>query len=554
MGEFRRQLRETSQSFRAVFANRQLRKLQLAFAGSISGEWGFLVALAVYANDQGGATAVSAVLVIRWVASALTAPWLAYFADRYRRERVMLAADLSRVVAMLAMAAAAFNGASPVIVYILAGFMAVASKTFRPAQAALLPRLAESPEELTAANATSTAIESVGTFVGPALGGLLLAVASVGWVFVADALTLVWSAIFVVQLRSPREEVTAPRERSSAFREMSAGFSALGAEREARVIVFLYFCQTVVAGALRVLIVVTALDLLDVGNAGLGFLNAAMGVGGIIGVAIAFALIGRRRLASDFGLGLFLIGAGLGLIGVWPTFVGAILLIGVFGIGNTLVDVSGVTLLQRAVRDEVLGRVFGALQSILVLGLALGALITPVLLNGIGTRATLIVVGAMLPILALLLARRLRTIDARAQVPIARIELLQANAIFAPLPPSTIEQLAVKLVPVAVAAGRAVFRQGDHGDRFYVVEDGRCEIAIDGEKVADAWPGETFGEIALLRDVPRTATVTAIDDSKLLALERDDFIAAVTGHVASRDAADAVIGARLAAPIGIGSA
>ena len=554
MGEFRRQLRETSQSFRAVFANRQLRKLQLAFAGSISGEWGFLVALAVYANDQGGATAVSAVLVIRWVASALTAPWLAYFADRYRRERVMLAADLSRVVAMLAMAAAAFNGASPVIVYILAGFMAVASKTFRPAQAALLPRLAESPEELTAANATSTAIESVGTFVGPALGGLLLAVASVGWVFVADALTLVWSAIFVVQLRSPREEVTAPRERSSAFREMSAGFSALGAEREARVIVFLYFCQTVVAGALRVLIVVTALDLLDVGNAGLGFLNAAMGVGGIIGVAIAFALIGRRRLASDFGLGLFLIGAGLGLIGVWPTFVGAILLIGVFGIGNTLVDVSGVTLLQRAVRDEVLGRVFGALQSILVLGLALGALITPVLLNGIGTRATLIVVGAMLPILALLLARRLRTIDARAQVPIARIELLQANAIFAPLPPSTIEQLAVKLVPVAVAAGRAVFRQGDHGDRFYVVEDGRCEIAIDGEKVADAWPGETFGEIALLRDVPRTGTVTAIDDSKLLALERDDFIAAVTGHVASRDAADAVIGARLAAPIGIGSA
>ena len=554
MGEFRRQLRETSQSFRAVFANRQLRKLQLAFAGSISGEWGFLVALAVYANDQGGATAVSAVLVIRWVASALTAPWLAYFADRYRRERVMLAADLSRVVAMLAMAAAAFNGASPVIVYILAGFMAVASKTFRPAQAALLPRLAESPEELTAANATSTAIESVGTFVGPALGGLLLAVASVGWVFVADALTLVWSAIFVVQLRSPREEVTAPRERSSAFREMSAGFSALGAERQARVIVFLYLCQTVVAGALRVLIVVTALALLDVGNAGLGFLNAAMGVGGIIGVAIAFALIGRRRLASDFGLGLFLIGAGLGLIGVWPTFVGAILLIGVFGIGNTLVDVSGVTLLQRAVRDEVLGRVFGALQSILVLGLALGALITPVLLNGIGTRATLIVVGAMLPILALLLARRLRTIDARAQVPTARIELLQANAIFAPLPPSTIEQLAVKLVPVDVAAGGTVFRQGDHGDRFYVVEDGRCEIAIDGEKVADAWPGETFGEIALLRDVPRTATVTAIDDSKLLALERDDFIAAVTGHVASRDAADAVIGARLAAPIGIGSA
>ncbi|MFL6019119.1 MAG: MFS transporter [Gaiellaceae bacterium] len=553
MTEFRRQLRETSHSFQAVFANSQLRKLQLAFAGSVTGEWGFLVALAVYANDQGGATAVSAVLVIRWVAAALTAPWLAYFADRYRRERVMLAADLSRFVAMIAMALAAFAGSSPLIVYVLAGFMAVASKTFRPAQAALLPRLARSPEELTAANATSTAIESVGTFVGPALGGLLLAVASVGWVFVADALTLLWSAFFVVQLKSTHEEVSAPRERVSVFGELSAGFRVLGAEREARVIVFLYFCQTIVAGALRVLLVVTALDLLDVGNAGLGFLNAAMGVGGIIGVAVAFALIGRRKLATDFGLGLLLIGAGLGLIGVWPTFIGAIVLIGVFGIGNTLVDVSGVTLLQRAVRDEVLGRVFGALQSILVLGLAVGALITPPLLNWIGTRATLIVVGAMLPILALLLSRGLRSIDARATIPTDRIELLQANPIFAPLPPPSIEHLAVKLIPLSVSAGDTVFRQGDHGDRFYIVENGRCEITIDGEKISDAWPGETFGEIALLRDVPRTGTVVALENTTLLALERDDFIGAVTGYAPSREAADAVIGARLAAPLGIGS-
>ena len=179
---------------------------------------------------------------------------------------------------------------------------------------------------------------------------------------------------------------------------------------------------------------------------------------------------------------------------------------------------------------------------------------TPFLLDLIGTRATLIAFGALLPVLALLLSRRLRTIDARAHVPAERIELLSANPIFAPLPPPTVEHLAIKLVPVTVAAGDTVFRQGDHGDRFYVVENGRCEIEIDGEKVADAWPGETFGEIALLRDVPRTATVTAIEDSTLLALERDDFIAAVTGHAPSREAADAVIGARLEAPLGIGSA
>src|SRR5580765_2544793 len=205
MSEFRSRLSETAQAFRAVFANRELRKLQLAFVGSITGEWGFLVALVVYADAHGGAKAISLVLVIRWIAAALTAPWLAYFADRYPRERVMLAADLSRVVAMSVMAAAAFSGAPAWIVFVLAGFMAVASKTFRPAQAALLPLLANSPEELTAANVSSTAIESVGSFLGPALGGLLLAVASIGWVFVADALTLVWSSIFVLQIHSRPE-------------------------------------------------------------------------------------------------------------------------------------------------------------------------------------------------------------------------------------------------------------------------------------------------------------------------------------------------------------
>src|SRR5439155_6183865 len=183
MSAFRRQLLESAGAFRAIFANRQLRKLQLAFVGSVTGQWGYLVALAVYADRHGGAKAVSAVLLIRWVSGALTAPWLAYVADRYRRERVMLAADLSRVAAMSGMAAAAFTGSSPAVVFVLSGVVSIASVAFRPAQAALLPLLAESPEQLTAANVSSTAIESVGAFVGPALGGLLLAAASVGWVF-----------------------------------------------------------------------------------------------------------------------------------------------------------------------------------------------------------------------------------------------------------------------------------------------------------------------------------------------------------------------------------
>jgi hypothetical protein len=246
-----------------------------------------------------------------------------------------------------------------------------------------------------------------------------------------------------------------------------------------------------------------------------------------------------------------LIGAGLALTGVWPNELGALILMGVFGVGNTLVDVSAVTLMQRAVRDDVLGRVFGALESLLVAGLAAGALATPPLLGVLGTRGSLIVVGALLPVLTVALWARLRTIDERAQVPTERIQLLTANAIFAPLPPATIEHLAVKLSRVPVRAGEAIFRQGDPGDLFYIVESGRVRVEIDGETVNDLWPGEAFGEIALLRDVPRTATVTPVEDTTLLSLERDDFIAAVTGHAPSREAADALIGARLASLSGV---
>jgi MFS family permease len=548
-------LGESGRSFREVFRNRELRKLQLAFVGSITGEWGYAVALVVYANAHGGAKAVSLVLVLRWVSAALTASPLAYLADRFPRERVMLAADVSRAVAMAVMALAAFQGWPPLVIYVASTFVSVASKTFRPAQAALLPALARTPEELTAANVSSTAIESVGAFVGPALGGILLAATNTGTVFLATCGTLVWSALLVARIRPPyKEKPRVEQEPEGALSAMAAGFRELGRDAGARVIVFLYCVQTFVAGALRVLLVVTALDLLHIGNSGLGFLNSAVGVGGLLGVVVAFALVGRQRIAGDFAFGLLLMGAGLGLIGVWPNTVAALILIGVLGIGNTLVDVSAMTLMQRAVRDEVLGRVFGALESMLVLNLALGALVAPFLIDALGIRAAIIVTGALLPVATLLLWRRLALIDAGEELPAARIERLLANPIFAPLPPATIEHLASRLVRRAVSAGDVVFRQGDGGDLFYIVDDGRCEIAIDGEKVADVWPGESFGEIALLRDVPRTATVTAVEDTKLLALDRDEFIAAVTGHAPSREVADAMIGARLASLSGLATA
>jgi hypothetical protein len=290
-----------------------------------------------------------------------------------------------------------------------------------------------------------------------------------------------------------------------------------------------------------------ALDLLSWNDSGVGLLNAAMGIGGIAGSLAAFALIGRKRLASDFGLGIVLWGAPLVAIGIWPHAWVALVALGVLGLGNTLVDVAGLTLLQRTAPPDVIGRVFGVLEMLLVATIGLGAVIAPALIHAFGVRWSLVVAGAFLPVLAALAWRRLRVIDAESHVP-AELGLLERVPIFSALHAPALERLASQLEPVTVAPGTRVIRQGDHGDRFYVVESGRLQVSVDSEPVGTIGPGDFFGEIALLRDVPRTASVTAETDVQLQALGRDAFLEAVTGSAPSARAADAIVGARLAVP------
>jgi hypothetical protein len=319
----------------------------------------------------------------------------------------------------------------------------------------------------------------------------------------------------------------------------------IAVERRLHVVVGLYAAQTMLAGALGVLVVVTALDLLKRGDSGVGLLNAASGVGGIVGALIAFALIGRKRLASDFGIGIVLWGAPLAAIGIWPNTAVALTALAVLGLGNTLVDVAGLTLLQRTAPPEVIGRVFGVLQMLLVGTIGLGAAIAPLLIAGIGIRWSLVVTGAFLPVLAALTWRQLLTIDAESHAPSAALRLLAPIPFFSPLPAPSLERLASQLEPVAAPAGAEVIRQGDAGDRFYVVESGSLGVTVDGAPSGELGPGDFFGEIALLRNVPRTATVVALTDATLRALGREDFLAVVTRHAPSARAADAVVGARL---------
>jgi MFS family permease len=539
------ELSESAAAFREVFRNPALRRIELAWAASILGTWAYGIAVIVYAFEQGGAKAVGVVGLARWLAAAAASPFAALLGDRYDRRLVMVASDLVRVVLIGGAAVAAYSNAPPIVIYVIAALVGVAATAFRPAEAALIPQLARTPEQLTAANVAASTIESVGIFLGPAIAGLLLAWTSVGTVFLVTAGAILWSAVLLIGVRSVEVEPVKEREAASIVDELLAGFRAIVGERRLRLLVGLFGAQTFVDGMLNVLIVVIALELLDTGQAGVGFLNSAIGIGGLIGALAAAALVGRRRLAANFGIGIFIWGIPIALVAVWPNQAFALVLLALVGVGNTLVDVSGMTLLQRAAPEDVLARVFGVLESFLLLTIGLGALVAPLLLDWLGTRGALIVAGALLPLLVIPAWPRLTGIDRAARVPEEQLELLGANPIFAPLPQPTLEQLAESLEELRVEPGRVVVRQGETGDRFYLVREGALRVSINGRDVQTLRPGDSFGEIALLRDVPRTASVIAETDAALYALDRETFIAAVTGFAQSLSAAEAVIGMRL---------
>jgi MFS family permease len=537
MQALRRQLIESFRAFHGIYRNLSLRRLQLAWIGSSIGTWGYVVALMVYAYDHGGPGAVGLVGVIRWFPAAIAAPFGGMVGDRFPRLRVMVASDLVRMAALAAAAAVIALDAPAAIVYLLAIVVTLSSQAYQPAQAALLPTLAESPEELAAANVAASTIESVGYFVGPALGGVILAVSNVETVFAVTAVAFLWSAAMLALIR--RHVVEPPREPVSGRRhEMLAGFRTIWDDSRLRLIVVLFASQTLVYGAFVVLSTVTAIRLLGLGSPGVGYLNAAFGVGGLIGGVFAVLLVGVRRLGLTFGVGLVFWGLPILGVGLWARTGPALVLIALAALALTLVDVAGFTLLQRLVHEKVLGRVFGVLHSAFFATSGLGALIAPALVDWLGVRGALIVTGAFVPVVAIPALGMLSRIDGTITVPQAQLARLLAIEMFAPLPAPTLELLASSLDRVSVPAGETVFRQGDHGDHFYIVDSGEIEIEIDGHVANVLEAGGHFGEIALLRDIPRTATARARKETQLYGLDRETFLGAVTGHAASTEAAE----------------
>jgi MFS family permease len=525
-----------------------LRRAQISFAAMWAGESAFMVSLAVVAFGDGGVAAVGVVTAARMATAALLAPFLATMADRVRRERVLTCIGVVRAAMLACAAAVTATGGPAAATYGFAVIATVAVALYRPAHSALLPALAKSPEDLTSANAVRGMLDSLATLGGPVVAAALLAASGPATVFAVCAAASLAAGVVVVALpydAPPR----AAAVRGSAGRDVVQGFTTIAADRTLSLITGLGVVQTFTRGCLTVFTVVVAIDLLDTGDPGVGILNAAVGAGGVLGSLFAFALVRRGGLATWFGIGIALFGAPLALIGVVPEQAAAIVLLGLVGVGNALIDVGGFTMLARLADETVLARMFAGFEAILTLGVAAGGLVAPLVIELLGVRLALVAIGLMAPLAVAARWPALRRLDARIAVRDADIEILRGVPMLGALPAATIEQLGAGLEHAEFVPRQTVFEQGDRGERFYIVESGLAEVVLDGHVVRTLERGNCFGEIALLRDQPRTATVRASADARMRVsvLQRNTYLTAVTGYPTSSAAGDEVVSARLKA-------
>jgi MFS family permease len=533
--------RALGSSLLTAAANDQIRKVQLAWGCAIAAEWAHFVALGVYAYGHGGASAVGLAGLIRLLPAAALAPFAASLGDRFPRERFILGASLFGALALAASAASAAAG-DTALVYGFAAAVGLSSTLFRPALQALLPSLARTPEELIAANAATSTMEGLGTLVGPLLAGALVALIDVAAVFTAAAVVFLVAAGLLLGVRVRGRVPGTAVARTPVRRMLGAGFVAVAQAPRPRLLIGLGVAQSFVRGCLNVLIVVAAFGLLGGGGSEVGYLTAAIGAGGMIG-ALGAMTLGSRRLAVVFGLALVFWGLPIALLAGSAYLPGAIVLLAVVGAANSVEDVAIITLLQRTADEELLTRVLAVLWGVAMGAVAVGSLAAPVIVDAVGVHAAFVVVGLILPLLTIATYRRLIAID-RAVAPSKELDLIGQVPMFAPLSLAAKESLAASLVPVAVAPGQCVIRAGEIGDEFYVVARGELEIDAGGTRTTAA-AGDYFGEIALLRDVPRTATVTARTKSLLYALPRSAFLAAVTAHAAAYSAGQEIADSRL---------
>ena len=531
-------------AFSSLAGNTALLRVLAAYLLFILTEYAVWIAMLVFAYNRGGTAVAGLVAVAQLAPAAVVAPVAASLADR-QSPVVMLAGGYLAQVAGMAGTAVAIGAGAPLAAYAAAVFASTAVTTTRPAQSALIPSLAATPDQLTAANVVAGWLEAAGAAAAGLLVGVLISLAGVGSVFAVCAGLGLAAALLVAGLRAPSLAAETEAEADTSTAGVAEGLRLAVRQPRLRLMLALLTADAVVVGALDLLVVILALTVLGRPPSWAGYLEFAFGAGAVLAATVSALLVGRRLGGPILAAALGLSGA-LAVIAFGPGLAGTVILLAVAGAGHLLLEVATRTLLQRSVPPRLIGRIFGVLEGFTMAGLAIGALLVPALAHLGGSRLAVLGVAAVLPLAAVAGGRAVFRLDAGTAVPVVEIALLRSLPLFAELPAPAIEGLAAALRPVRLEAGAVLIRQGDPGDAYFAIAAGELDAEQDGHFLGRYGRGDGVGEIALLRAVPRTATVTAHTAATVYQLDRDLFLTAVLGHAPTRRQAEDIAAARLA--------
>lgn len=533
-----------------------LRRLGVAFAGFSLAEHATWLAMLVYAFQRGGVHEASGVAVIQLLPAMLLAPFAAYAGDRFEPRHALAAGYGAQAVAM-AVTASAMAAGSPVAAY-AGGALTAMSVTFtRPVMGSLLPNVTHAPSDLIAANLVLGFVEQLGRFMGPVLAGLAMAIASPTTVYASSAVIVAVSTALVAGLghgerHGERHSETAGIGAGGIGRiaardvvsEVFAGFRSLARYPRVRVLVALMTVGALAAGIADVVMVLFADVRLQGGGGSVGLLGAAVGVGAIIGSLAGAGLLGGSAAPRYLASSAALLGLSLSGLAVAHRLAPAMVLFLLLGAGEALLHLTSAIAIQRHAPLNVLARIFGVIEGLQMAALAVGSLLVSTLHARMSLGWTLLSLSSLvLVLLAVGLVRLRRTGGDAPPLDTAVIDLLLSDPLMASLPAPSIERLARSVERVRVPTGAHVVSEGEIGDRYFLVISGVARVTIEGRHVRDLHAGGSFGEIALLRDIPRTATVTAAasGDVELLAVPRGPFLEAISGHPRSLGAATVVV-------------
>lgn len=503
------------------------------------------LAVILYAFALGGPGLVGLAAVVQLVPAALLAPALAGIGDRISRGTALALAHGAVAIATLATTLALLADASVAVVIACSTCATIAIAVVRPIHFATLPQLAGSPERLVSANALSSVADGIAFLVGPLVAGFGVQFAGAWLVLAVASGATVTAAGLCVRLRLPAP-VREADEISAGWRSAFAGLAALRRETAALVLLLVLATKFVIYGSLDVLGISFAEDVLGLGAAAAGLILAAIGVGGLVGGAVSGWVATRPRLSPVVGASGVVQGLALAAMAVMAALAPAIVTLILCGIAGAVLMVTGRTLLQRSADDGVLARVFAVQEATALLGIAVGVVIAPFLVSWLSAAAAFVPIGIGAALFSLVGWSALSRLDARAMLHSDEVGLLRRVPFLSALPPFELERLAGRATWRTCVPGDVVIRQGDVGDCFYVVGAGTLAVVVDGRRQPHALAsGDGFGEVALMSAVPRTATITAVSEARLLVLEREDFLAAVTGSVGGAALAREVVDGHL---------